>query len=161
LGSDVPYFLNDGSALARGRGEVLEYFALIIPYTILLCTPMVHVSTAWAYSLVKPGSKEHPSNLKEILLEGLRNPTDLSRHLENDFEPVVFEAYPLIRNIKDLMLQEGAVYASLSGSGSSVFGFFTDHNQARSVSEICRSWNCQVFFSPPHFSPMSPPHKRI
>ena len=156
LGSDVPYFLHDGAALARGRGEVLEYFALSIPYTILLCTPRVHVSTAWAYSLVKPGTREHHSNLKEILLEGLQNPTDLSRHLENDFEPVVFEAYPLIRRIKDLMLQEGAVYASLSGSGSSVFGLFSSTDLLESASAILRSWNCHVFHSPPHFSP--PPH---
>ncbi|MCC6398975.1 MAG: 4-(cytidine 5'-diphospho)-2-C-methyl-D-erythritol kinase, partial [Bacteroidetes bacterium] len=52
LGSDVSFFLSPGSAVARGRGEILEYFPLDIPYTILLCNPNVHVSTAWAYAQI-------------------------------------------------------------------------------------------------------------
>ena len=54
LGSDVPFFLGRESALGTGRGEVLEYFALDIPFAILLCTPPVHVSTAWAYAHIFP-----------------------------------------------------------------------------------------------------------
>ena len=153
LGSDVPYFLRNGTAIARGRGELLEYFPLSLPYTVLLCYPRIQVSTAWAYSQVKPIPKEHASNLKDLLIDGLRNPAELSRNLKNDFESIVFDTFPQLRNIKDVMLHEGAIYASLSGSGSSVFGLFSDLSGVRTVSRLLQSRNYEVFLSPPHFSP--------
>jgi 4-diphosphocytidyl-2-C-methyl-D-erythritol kinase len=152
LGSDVPYFLGSGSALARGRGELLEYFDLRIPYTILLCNPGIHVATGWAYARVNP--KPAPDkDLRAIILDGLREPAGLSRDLRNDFEPAVFAAHPEIAELKTTMLERGAVFASMSGSGSSVFGFFSSAGTAAALAEEYRRRGMTASLTSPSFRP--------
>jgi 4-diphosphocytidyl-2-C-methyl-D-erythritol kinase len=152
LGSDVPYFLGSGSALARGRGELLEYFDLPIPYTILLCNPGIHVATGWAYARVNP--KPAPEkNLRGIILDGLRNPARLCSSIRNDFEPAVFAAHPEIAELKTTMLDRGAVYASMSGSGSSVFGFFPSAGTAAALAEEYRRRGMTASLTSPSFRP--------
>jgi 4-diphosphocytidyl-2-C-methyl-D-erythritol kinase len=153
LGSDVPYFLGTGSALAKGRGEVLEYFKLDIPFTILLCTPKIHVSTAWAYQNVRPSEASRPIDLKGVLLEGLKKPVHLVNGLRNDFEPAVFREYPEIMRVKEAMMRGGAEFALMSGSGSSVFGFFSQGKFADEVSSYLRSRDHQTFLTDPNFAP--------
>jgi len=153
LGSDVPYFLSAGSALAKGRGEVLEYFKLHIPFTILLCTPNIHVSTAWAYQNVKPNKGSRPIDLKGIVLEGLKKPVHLVNGLRNDFEPVVFKEYPEIMRVKEAMMRGGAEFALMSGSGSSVYGFFSQRKFADEVSSYLRSKDHHTFLTDPNFAP--------
>jgi len=151
LGSDVPYFLGTGSALAKGRGEILEYFKLDIPFTILLCTPNIHVSTAWAYQNVRPSKGSRPIDLKGVLLEGLKKPLHLVNGLRNDFEPVVFREYPEIMRVKEAMMRGGAEFALMSGSGSSVFGFFSRVDYVHEVDRILQSKGYQTWATPPHF----------
>ncbi len=152
LGSDVPYFLRSGSALARGRGELLEYFDLQIPYTILLCNPGIHVATGWAYARVTP--RPAPAeDLRSIILDGLRDPAGLSRGLRNDFEPAVFAAHPEIADLKTTMLDRGAVFASMSGSGSSVFGFFSSAETASALAEVYRRRGMTASITSPSFRP--------
>lgn len=151
LGSDVPYFLGRGSAVGRGRGEVLEPFELQIPYTILVCNPNIPISTGWAYANVVPDSSP-TQDLKHIVTEGMRKPALLVDALRNDFEEPVFAHYPEIRQIKETMMRNGAVYASLSGSGSSVFGFFPDAGDAGTTAHTLRAKGWRTFLTPPHFT---------
>lgn len=153
LGSDVPFFLGDDSALGTGRGEVLEYFRLDVPFALLLCTPPVQVSTRWAYSRIVPRPAERPDqeDLRSVLLRGMSDPLFLREHLVNDFEPPVFREHPVIRSIKESMLREGAFFASMSGSGSSVYGFFQDTGAAGLAAASLKSPGFRTFITPPHF----------
>jgi 4-diphosphocytidyl-2-C-methyl-D-erythritol kinase len=151
LGSDVPYFLREGAALGRGRGERLEYFPLDIPFVVLLCNPNIHIATSWAYSRITPGSDGKPHHLPTVVTEGMRNPEILRTQLRNDFENAVFGTYPEIRELKQQMLDAGAEFALMSGSGSTVFGFFRDLPTAQRLSREFVSRGYRAFITPPHF----------
>ncbi len=151
LGSDVPYFLRRGSAVGRGRGEILEYFDLDVPYIILLCNPNIHISTTWAYQQVRPSSAHPAPELRDLVVAGMRDPERLVTGLRNDFEPAVFKAYPEVLHLKEAMVHGGAAFASLSGSGSSIYGFFSNPDDAREVSSDCAAKGYRTFLTPPHF----------
>ena len=120
LGSDCPFFILNTPSLAGGRGEKLEAATLDLSgYCFVLIDPKLHVSTAQAFSLCTPSS-EGPS-VHEIIQQPIDTWKD---HLINDFESPVFQQHPTLRDIKDLLYTHGAVYAALSGSGSSLFGIF-------------------------------------
>lgn len=149
LGADVPFFLRSGSAIGTGRGEILEDFDLKIPYTILTCHPGIAVPTAWAYAQVTPGTQDRTIDLKSLVLEGMKAPHLLMERVHNDFEQPVFQKYPGIRHIKETMIGKGAVYSSLSGSGSSVFGFFEDHEASVQCAELFQSMGYTTSFTSP------------
>ena len=150
LGSDVPYFLKQGSALAQGRGEVLDYFHLGLPVTIVLCNPGIRVSTAWAYQHINP---QHRSmDLKSTVMEGMQHPALLSA-LTNDFESAVFKEHPAIEQIKETMLRSGAVLSLMSGSGSTVYGLFDDERGASGAAQILNAQHWRTYFTEPRFSP--------
>ncbi len=151
LGSDVPFFLKAGSAVGTGRGEILEYFSLKIPHFILLCYPNIHVSTAWAYQSIERTDEKQPRDIKQILLDGLNDPSRL-KQMQNDFELPVFKHYPDIALLKQLMLDKGAIVSILSGSGSSVFGFFDTLSKAENAAAICKEKSWFVSITPPGFS---------
>ena len=133
LGSDVPFFINGGSAYATGRGVILEHFALKIPYWIALITPPIRISTAWAYSKIKPNRDGSVVGLRETLVKKIKSPNKLLPIIQNDFELSVFKVYPEIRKTKEILQESGAVFSLMSGSGSSVFSFFDDEQKARSA----------------------------
>lgn len=121
LGSDTAFFLHDGPMLGSGRGERLEPFpALNLDgWWLLLVKPPVGVSTAEAYGLVTPRPPRVP------LVEVLQQPVELWRErLVNDFEEPLGRRMPLLGQIRAELYRRGAVYAALSGSGSTVFGLF-------------------------------------
>jgi 4-diphosphocytidyl-2-C-methyl-D-erythritol kinase len=151
LGSDVPFFLGDTAAFARGRGELLEYFALSLPYAIVVCYPNVHVSTAWAYGHTAFSRQEDLPDLRAVIRDGTHDPSVLRDHLANDFEPAVIAAYPVIGEIKRFMREAGAQVALMSGSGSSVFGLFDDPPAAENASAALRSRGYRTSLTPPHF----------
>ena len=151
LGSDVPYFLEEGAALGRGRGERLEFFPLDIPFAVILCNPNIHIATTWAYSRITPGSTGKPENLRTVVTEGMRNPEILRQQLRNDFEDVVFEAYPEVRDLKKRMLEAGAEFALMSGSGSTVFGLLKDVPAAERLAREFAGRGYRTFVTPPHF----------
>lgn len=125
LGSDIPYFLKQGTAVAKGRGELLEYFNYKIPYNILFVFPDVKVSTPNAYSLLKRDfTKREAKDLKSILLKSYDNPEILRKEIVNDFEEVIFPLYPELATIKNSLYKYGAVFSLMSGSGSTIFGLF-------------------------------------
>jgi 4-diphosphocytidyl-2-C-methyl-D-erythritol kinase len=120
LGSDCPFFLHVDPCFAKGRGEILEPIKLSLSsYSILLIHPDIQIKTEWAYSRIKPGNPVH--NLKESISQPVRNWPYL---IYNDFELPVFEEYPQLRKIKDDLYTAGALYAAMSGSGSTIFGIF-------------------------------------
>ncbi|HSV88802.1 MAG TPA: 4-(cytidine 5'-diphospho)-2-C-methyl-D-erythritol kinase [Bacteroidales bacterium] len=120
IGSDCPFFIENKPMIARSRGETLEPISLPLNgLNLLLIVPNVHVSTAFAYSKVKPREPQKP--LREILSFSVNN---WQNNLQNDFEEPVFDEFPSLREIKEQLLRSGAIYASMSGSGSSVFGLF-------------------------------------
>ncbi len=130
LGSDVPFFLGSAVALGRGRGEMLE--ALPVPNALIdrflaVIVPNTKISTSEAYSEVHP-TAESRIDLKELILEG--ELSDWRRHLVNDFESGILGGYSEIREVKEHLYASGASYASLSGSGSAVFGVFDSMDSA-------------------------------
>jgi len=120
LGSDCPFFIRNKAVYATGRGEIFEDIKLKLDdYFFVLVKPRVHVSTAEAYAGVKPQRPAQP------LSELIRKPSDTWKtSIKNDFEETILEKYPSIRKIKRRLYDEGAVYASMSGSGSTVYGLF-------------------------------------
>ncbi len=120
LGSDCSFFLENSPTYASGRGEILTTHPLSLKgYSLALVKPDVHVSTADAYAGITPRKPEKP--LKEILS---LPPDEWKDVLVNDFEKTIFRKFPEPGKIKSRLYDYGAVYASMSGSGSSVFGIF-------------------------------------
>ncbi len=153
LGADVPYFLGHGSALAKGRGELLKFFPLDIPFTILVCYPNIHISTSWAYGALPHRRVAPRVDLQGILRIGITEPIRLVNGLRNDFEPVIFKHHPEIMRVKEAMMRGGAEYASLSGSGSAVYGLFADASYAHEVSAYFTGKGYHTFLTRPHFMP--------
>jgi len=121
LGSDCPFFLHDCPMMGSGRGDVLEAYPLDLSgWQVKVVVPEgISVSTAQAYKGVVPAMPAVP------LEEALRRPVEEWKDLlHNDFEPSVFAAYPDLARLKQSLYDEGAVYASMSGSGSAMFGIF-------------------------------------
>ncbi len=130
LGADVPFFLGPPAALGTGRGEVLTALDYRLPYALVVVVPPVHVATALAYRLVRPDEQNRP-RLDELVMSN-----DLDRwrrELVNDFETPVFGAFPVLQAVKAALLEAGAAYAALSGSGSALFGVFTDAGTAEAA----------------------------
>ena len=120
LGSDCPFFVHETPCLAKGRGEILEPIQCdLSKYTLVLMHPGIHVSTAWAFGQLHPHSKS--TSIAAIVQQDIHT---WKNELINDFEAPIFEAHPLIASLKEYLYQENAIYASMSGSGSSLFGIF-------------------------------------
>jgi 4-diphosphocytidyl-2-C-methyl-D-erythritol kinase len=120
LGSDCPFFISNKPCFATGRGEMLEQIDLdLSQFKIVIVHPGVHVSTAWAFSTIKPGAPK--KSIKEISKQPIET---WKQELKNDFEEPVFNKYPEIKKIKDDLYTAGAIYSSMSGSGSAVYGYF-------------------------------------
>jgi len=128
LGSDVPYFLNPIVTYAESRGEILHPFNLEIPYPILVVNPRIKIDTGWTFKKIRPA---HPMmNLRDILKKGLIDFDRLKSYVKNDFEAVVFKEFPLIEQIKEEFYQQGAEFALMSGTGSTVYGIFSNLQKA-------------------------------
>jgi len=152
LGSDVPFFFTSQTAYATGRGERLTPFTVQIPYWILVVTPDIHVSTAWAYSNVRLQQPQNRPDLRGLLETAIDKPAILRADLANDFEESVFREFSEISKLKKKLLKEGAEFALMSGSGSSVFGFFSSEAKAKHLKSELSS-RCFVSITEPHFKP--------
>ena len=128
VGADVPFFICAGTQLGEGIGEKLTQVKTKIDGTFLLIFPHFSIDTAWAYSHFKKRLERNVQspNFADILEED-SIPFEL---FENDFESVVIPAHPEISDIKAVLKTSGAMFASLSGSGSTVFGIFSDEASA-------------------------------
>lgn len=134
LGADCPFFIYNRPVFATGIGEIFEDIELSLKnYIIVLIKPDIHVSTKDAFAGIKPA---HPVvSLKEIIKKPVEDWREL---MVNDFEESVFAKHPEIGNIKAQLYVHGAVYASMSGSGSSVFGIF--NQQPKNIESLFPSY---------------------
>ena len=131
IGSDCPFFIQNIPVYAEGTGTVFSPAGISLQaYHIVVEKPPVSVSTKEAYAQVKPQQPVAP--LKDIIRLPIN---EWKNHLVNDFEPVVFAQYPEIGEIKQRFYSEGAIYASMSGSGSAVFGIFEKTRHSSSSRE--------------------------
>ena len=125
LGSDCPFFIINQPCFATGRGEVMEPVDISLSgYTLILINPGIHIKTGWAFTRLKitPASHQAASSiLKNIIHQPIQ---EWRNRLTNDFEIPVFEAHPQLLEIKRNLYEQGALYAAMSGSGSTVYGIF-------------------------------------
>lgn len=122
LGSDCALFIKNEPAFAVGKGDQLSSIDLNLSgYHTLLIKPDIHISTPEAYANIKPQKPE--TSLKELIKQPIENWKDT---IKNDFEASIFPKHPLLAEIKEELYEEGAIYAAMSGSGSSMFGIFKD-----------------------------------
>ena len=120
LGADCAFFIESVPVFAFGKGDEFEAVSLdLSKYHLALVMPPTHVSTAEAYRGVKPAPVSQ--SLKDLIQ---RPVAEWRKHIKNDFEDHIFKSHPEIRGVKAALYEAGALYASMSGSGASVFGIF-------------------------------------
>ena len=120
LGSDCPFFIKNKPCFAEGRGEILNEISLDLSnYKILIVNPGIHINTGWAFNNLKITGTE--TNLQQAITKDI---TTWKDNITNDFETPVIKAHPGIGEIKNQLYNSGALYSSMSGSGSTVFGIF-------------------------------------
>jgi 4-diphosphocytidyl-2-C-methyl-D-erythritol kinase len=123
LGSDCPFFIYDGPCLGSGRGEILEPISFSLRgYSIVLVNPGIHISTKEAFAGIRPQEDGKP--VRAVISQPIETWQD---ELINDFESSIFPHHPQIKEVKEQLIASGAVYASMSGSGSTVYGVFPHH----------------------------------
>lgn len=121
LGSDCPFFIKNVPCFAYEKGNKLEEIPLSLQgYYLFIVVPNIQISTKLAYQEVKP--QKPTVSLKNTLIKS--KPDEWKGYIKNDFEGPLFKIYPVLRDIKDKLYQNNAVFASLSGSGSAVYGLF-------------------------------------
>lgn len=134
LGADIPFCIMGGTALAEGIGERLSPLAAPPKAVLLIVKPPIMVSTQWVYQHLQLNAIErHPDidGMVEALAQGdLKGITD---RMENVMETVTEKAHPIITDIKEMMLGNGAINTLMSGSGPSIFGVFTEEDTARTA----------------------------
>lgn len=122
LGSDCSLFVENKPALAEGRGEILTDLTLSLKgLHLVLLNPGLTVNTAWAYSNITPNENREP--LQRHLLKPMHQ---WKTTVTNDFENTVFKAHPEVAGLKAELYMAGAIFTSMSGSGSTVYGLFTE-----------------------------------
>jgi 4-diphosphocytidyl-2-C-methyl-D-erythritol kinase len=120
LGSDCPFFLINKPCIAKDRGEILEEINVPLnDHQIALVNPGIHISTGIAFKNIRPFIPEKA--IRQIIAQPIET---WQNELKNDFEKFVFERYPPVKKIKEDLYGAGAKYASMSGSGSTVYGIF-------------------------------------
>ena len=123
LGSDCPFFIMNTPCLGLGRGELLEEIKLdLSAYKIVIVNPGIHINTGEAFANLNLETNDpNYISLKNII----QQPIETWQHnLKNDFEIPVFKKHPVIKNIKEALYKQSAIYAAMSGTGSTVFGLF-------------------------------------
>lgn len=136
LGADCAFFIRNKPTFAEGIGNIFSPIELSLSgYGILIVKPDIFVSTREAFSNIRPSRPAHP--IKEVIQ---RPVSEWKETLINDFEASVFPLHPAIGAIKEELYNQGAVYASMSGSGSSVFGLFAPEAYLPEI-----DWGTNVF----------------
>jgi 4-diphosphocytidyl-2-C-methyl-D-erythritol kinase len=147
VGSDVPFFLIQRPCFAQSRGEIitrLDDFSLD-NYKILLVNPNLHVSTKWAFeSLEMQHGMKNESKIREVH----KFDSSTKDMLQNDFEKIVFEKYPELKKIKNELIDFGAEFSSMSGSGATMYGLFNkDDDKIKNAYEYFKENNYFVYIS--------------
>ncbi len=137
LGSDCPFFILNKPCFATGRGELLEPINLDLSnYQFVLVNPHIHLSTKWAFEQLTPSKPQ--TDLRSIVQQPIET---WKNNLFNDFEAPIAKHYPEIQSIKDMLYANGAIYASMTGSGSTVFGIFSKNATIQLSKEMNYSYH--------------------
>ncbi len=141
LGADVPFFIRGGCQRAKGKGEILSDAGRFVPCSILIVKPEASVSTPWAYHAYdgqgRSGAPVDVDSVEKAIRTG-----DLSMLCEvmgNDLEEPVMQSFPAIRRLREEILSNGADGARMTGSGSAVFGLFSDEKKAAAAADALSS----------------------
>lgn len=122
IGSDCPFFIDNKPSFVEGTGEILSEIELdLSDYYFAIINPNIHISTKEAFADLTLANKDRASLLSVIKNEPIEN---WKNHIFNDFESSVFKSHPEIEKIKTDLYQKGAIYASMTGTGSTVYGIF-------------------------------------
>ena len=151
LGSDIPFLVEGGTALMRGRGEMLEALSWEGSVFYVLAYPDVEISTAWAYGQLGPILTENSPyfNFTVSLSGGCVDHDRLFEVLENDFTPAVDRAYPIVAELRSQLDRVGARATLMSGSGSTVYGIFDDRKTASQAQSALQRQGCRSFLCQP------------
>lgn len=140
VGADVPYCVMRGTALAEGIGEKLTWIPQVPRCYVLIGKPGVNVSTKMAYESLKLQEiQKHPDIDKMIEAIKAKDLKGMTEQMGNVFEPGIIGRYPVIQKIKDLMEEQGALKAMMSGSGPTVFGIFDDRRKLNKAAAVLRA----------------------
>ncbi len=141
LGSDCSFFISNKPSYVQGKGDEFESISLDLSnYYIALIYPNIHINTAKAYSGVTPkaSSRSLENDLLQLPIEQWKE------FIHNDFEDSIFPQFPEIKKIKDKLYNHGAIYAAMSGSGSTVFGFFKEASNLKEQFKNCFVFEAQL-----------------
>ena len=148
LGADVPFFIQGKTQIGEGIGDILNPIESVFMGTYLLVVPNLHIDTKWAYGKAK-NILDKPIEI--VNFAGFNRKGVIPFELfENDFEAIVVPAYPEIGQIKNSLRAHKARFASLSGSGSTVFGIFDEEADAKSAESYFSSRYNTFLTSPSH-----------
>ena len=149
IGADVPYCCFKGTALVEGIGEKIRPLKVLPPFKILMVKPAINISTAKAFKAIDQSLENYHPNILKIIQVLEKNDFDaLGEFLGNSFEWTVFEKYPELRRIKEKMSALGAFATVMSGSGSTIVGYFYKDAPAQKAAQYFKKFrNCHVFLS--------------
>ena len=146
IGMDVPFFIDGGLQYVEGMGDITSMLPPVFKNNfIIIAKPQFSISTKWEYSKI---NKLLPNKKMRYNLLALEEPLKWDSFW-NDFEDVVIPRYPEIRELKEAMLKSGAIYSSLSGSGSTVFGIYNNYDQALEASKKIDQKKYQITVTSP------------
>lgn len=152
LGADVPYCVLAKTSLSEGIGEILSPVKGLCDCSVLVVKPPIGVSTAMVYKNLKLNELDHHPDVN-AMIEALNtsNLKQVSACMENVLESVTVNLYPEIEQLKQLMKDNGALNAIMSGSGPTVFGIFTDENLIKKAADAAGKLNSnnEVFITKP------------
>jgi len=146
VGADVPFFIRGKTQLGEGIGDKLTQLPKAIIGTYLLVIPKISIRTEWAYSVIKNRLNNQNKNAK--FSSFINEDYSSLQIFENDFEQIVIPAYPEIGAIKSKLLNLGARFASLSGSGSTVYGIYDDEASAKEAELLFHTSHQTILANP-------------
>lgn len=146
VGADCAFFIENKPVFATGRGdEFTELQMDLSEYYLVLVKPDIHISTAEAFHGLNfsksPTGQVNGNNLADCILHPINT---WKETISNDFEPFIFSKYPQIRKIKESLYQHNAIYASMSGTGSCVFGIFEKATRIPQIEGLNRVLYCNL-----------------
>lgn len=134
LGSDIPFFFHDSPAIVEGKGEIITPISCDLHAWLLFIFPGIHINTGWAYSQIQKYSDYKTIDLKSAIQNGSINLQ--SEQLVNDFEKPIHAIHPILNDIKLQLISSGAIVSLMSGSGSTMYGIFSEESIAQSAKSV-------------------------
>ena len=145
IGSDVPFFMRGPFSVVEGRGETVSRLKTDAAVDMLLVKPDIAIPASWAYGKYVAELTKKSVDIKLFCHAlGRKDLTSLRQMVFNDLERGVIERYRVVAEIKEMLLENGAEIASMSGSGSTVFGVFNTEEEARKASKLMGDYWCRV-----------------